>query len=153
MNTRTTQVAALPWRRSPAGVQVLLVTTRTTRRWVIPKGWPMPGKTDHEAAAIEAYEEAGARGTVSSKASASYDYSKLSDKGKARIIRVTVYPLEVKTELSDWPERHERQRRWMSCEEAAAMTGEPELVPVLRNFVAPLERMGPWDRLLNWFRS
>jgi 8-oxo-dGTP pyrophosphatase MutT (NUDIX family) len=153
MNTRANQVAALPWRRSPAGIQILLVTTRTTRRWVIPKGWPMAGKTDHEAAATEAYEESGARGTISSKASATYDYFKLSPKGKARLIKVTVYPLEVKHELSDWPERHERERRWMSCEEAAALTGEPELVPILRDFVAPPEKMDPWSWLLNWFRS
>jgi 8-oxo-dGTP pyrophosphatase MutT (NUDIX family) len=150
---RNNQVAALPWRHGQAGVEILLVTTRTTRRWVIPKGWPMPDKTDHAAAAIEAYEEAGVRGAVSSKAVGSYLYSKISEKGKTRVITVTVYPLAVKHELSDWPERHERERRWVSCKEAAALTGEPELVPVLKGFEAPPEQTGYWNWLLSWFRS
>ena len=37
------QFAALPYVRSAAGVLVLLVTSRETRRWVIPKGWAKSG--------------------------------------------------------------------------------------------------------------
>lgn len=147
---RSTQVAALPWRRGEAGVEILLVTTRSTKRWVIPKGWPMAGKPDHDAAAIEAFEEAGVRGVVSHLPVGRYGYLKMSDKGKARPVEVTVYALQVKRELSDWPEREERERRWMSSAKAAALTGEPELAPVLMNFVAPV---GFWQWLRNLFRS
>jgi 8-oxo-dGTP pyrophosphatase MutT (NUDIX family) len=152
MVARNRQVAALPWRRGAAGIEILLVTTRTTHRWVIPKGWPMEGKADWDAAAIEAYEEAGVRGAVSRSTCGNYNYVKLSDKGKARTLAVTVYALRVDRELSDWPEREERERRWMSCADAAALTGEPDLAPLLRDFVEPAHQSGFWQRLLNWFR-
>lgn len=129
------QVAALPWRRGKNGVEILLVTTRTTKRWVIPKGWSMDGKADYEAAAQEAYEEAGVRGSISSATCGSYGYRKISDKGKARLVVVTVFPLHVDQELNDWPEHHERERRWMSGIEACELAGDPELVPVLKSFI------------------
>ena len=150
---RSKQVAALPWRRGKAGVEILLITTRTTKRWVIPKGWPMDGKADHDAAAQEAFEEAGVQGVVSSESLGDYCYFRVSDKGNARQIKVTVYPLRVDHELSDWPERAERERRWMGCSDAAALAGEPELVAVLSNFVEPPTRRGFWQWLLGLFRS
>ena len=58
------QVAALPVKGKPGKYRVLLVTSRETRRWIIPKGWPMKGRKDHEAAAQEALEEAGVTGHV-----------------------------------------------------------------------------------------
>ncbi len=147
---RTYQVAALPWRKSNSEIEILMITTRTTRRWVIPKGWPMPGKTDHAAAAIEAYEEAGVRGVVLHAPCSQYGYVKLSDNGKERVLSVTVYPLRVETELADWPERNARERRWMSIAEAAAIAGEPELVRVLSGFVEPVIQLGLWQRLRGW---
>jgi 8-oxo-dGTP pyrophosphatase MutT (NUDIX family) len=149
--SRSQQVAALPWRRGEAGVEILLVTTRSTKRWVIPKGWPMQGKADCDAAAQEAYEEAGVRGVVLRSPAGRYGYLKTTDKGKSRPIEVTVYALHVKRELSDWPEREERERRWMNCAEAAALTGEPELAPVLKSFVAPPAPRGFWQWLRGWF--
>jgi 8-oxo-dGTP pyrophosphatase MutT (NUDIX family) len=149
---RTHQVAALPWRRGDKGFEILLVTTRTTHRWVIPKGWPMPGKADYEAAATEAYEEAGVRGQVASSACGTYNYVKLSDKGKARTLTVTVYPLHVRHELATWPEQKQRERRWMGCAEASELAGETELVPLLRAFVEPKPDGGFWHWLQGWFR-
>ena len=155
------QVAALPWRRGAEGVEILLVTTRTTKRWVIPKGWPMDGKADHEAAAIEAYEEAGVRGHISAAVCGQYGYLKMSEKGRAKQLMVTVYPLQVEMELAGWPERHERERRWMSCTEACELAGEPGLVPLLKSFVdhppknPPLpvvEKKSFWQKLWTMFR-
>jgi 8-oxo-dGTP pyrophosphatase MutT (NUDIX family) len=158
---RNTQVAALPWRRGEAGVEILMITTRTTKRWVIPKGWPMEGKADHDAAAVEAFEEAGVQGVVSSQSFAHYGYLKVSDKGNAKFITVTVYALRVEQELEDWPERLERERRWVTAAEAVAMSGEPELAPVLQQFAnhpptddsalsAPVK--SPWQWLVDMFR-
>jgi 8-oxo-dGTP pyrophosphatase MutT (NUDIX family) len=131
----TQQVAALPWRPGERGVEILLVTTRTTKRWVIPKGWPMDDKPDHQAAAQEAFEEAGVRGRISPTNCGSYGYLKISDKGKARPITVAVFALRVDQELSDWPERGERDRRWMTGAEACARAGEPDLVLVIQRFM------------------
>ena len=158
---RNKQVAALPWRRKEAGVEILLITTRTTKRWVIPKGWPMDGKADHDAAAQEAFEEAGVRGIVAQQSLGHYGYLKLSDKGNARFVTVTVYGLQVEQDLADWPERLERERRWVPAIEAAALSGEPELVPVLQHFadhppaddvVVPVPDKSPWQWLVDMFR-
>jgi 8-oxo-dGTP pyrophosphatase MutT (NUDIX family) len=150
---RNKQVAALPWRRGEFGTEILLVTTRTTKRWLIPKGWPMDGKSDHQAAAIEAFEEAGVRGRTDATALGRYGYQKLSDKGKARYITVAVYALHVEQELSDWPEREERQRRWMSVQEASKIAGEPELVPLLEAFAEYSPKKSVWQWLWNLFRN
>jgi 8-oxo-dGTP pyrophosphatase MutT (NUDIX family) len=158
---RTYQVAALPWRHGDTGVEILLVTTRTTRRWVIPKGWPMDGKADHEAAAQEAFEEAGVRGGVNPAGFGKYGYLKISDKGKARHVEVTVYLLEVDRDLADWPERQERERRWMGPQDAIELTGEGGLIPLLRQFADHppqgathnrAEEKSPWAWLIDLFR-
>jgi 8-oxo-dGTP pyrophosphatase MutT (NUDIX family) len=158
---RKKQVAALPWRRGEVGVEILMITTRTTKRWVIPKGWPMEGKADHDAAAVEAFEEAGVQGVVSSQSFAHYGYLKVSDKGNAKFITVTVYALRVEQELEDWPERLERERRWVTAADAADLSGEPELVPVLQQFanhppaddsVVSAPDKSPWQWLVDMFR-
>ena len=69
------QYAALPWRNAQ-GFEILLITSRETRRWVIPKGWPMPGNSPAESAAQEAYEEAGIRGKIAVQAIGHYGYRK-----------------------------------------------------------------------------
>ncbi len=158
---RNTQVAALPWRQGESGVEVLLVTTRTTRRWVIPKGWPMAGKADYEAAAVEAFEEAGVKGHISRDPYGHYGYLKISEKGKARHVEATVYLLEVQHELDLWPEREERERRWMRPQDAIDLTGEGGLIPLLEQFAehppqsvpdSNAEEKSPWSWLIDLFR-
>jgi 8-oxo-dGTP pyrophosphatase MutT (NUDIX family) len=131
---KTLQVAALPWRQTENGIEILLVTTRTTKRWLIPKGWTMEGKADFEAAAIEAFEEAGVRGVVEPLPIGQFGYLKTLQSGKPRHVKVDVFAIEVEQELDEWPERHERERRWYAVPEAIARVEEPELVPVLQNF-------------------
>ncbi len=127
------QVAALPVRRDENGdLQVLLVTSRETRRWVIPKGWPWPDRADHLAAAEEALEEAGVRGKPRKIAIGSFDYDKRLKDGD-RPIHVDIYLLVVTRELDKWPERRERTRAWFTPEAAADAVGEADLQALLRN--------------------
>jgi 8-oxo-dGTP pyrophosphatase MutT (NUDIX family) len=126
------QVAAIPIRRTSAGArEVLLVTSRETRRWVIPKGWPWPQVADHEAAAGEAWEEAGVRGQVTAQCIGTFDYDKHRD-GTSHAVTVLVYLLEVSEEAQTWPEVAERRRGWFSPTVAAGLVAEPALQDLLR---------------------
>ena len=89
---RLKQVAALAYRKHGKGVDVLLITSRETKRWVIPKGWPMKGKKDWDAAATEAFEEAGIEGTIGHKSIGTYHYVKRKLSGDLDC-KVIVYPL------------------------------------------------------------
>lgn len=133
--TRRRQVAALPWRADAvAGLQILLVSSRETRRWVIPKGWPMKGKLDHQAAAQEAYEEAGLDGRIVDAPIGDYPYLKRLKSGAARPVTVDVYPMEVTGEHATWPEKGQRTLRWMPPIEAALAVQEPELRDLIARF-------------------
>src|SRR5919109_5201315 len=130
------QIGALPVRHTSDGsLEVMLVTSRETRRWVIPKGWPWPNMADHLAAAGEAYEEAGIVGEPSPHSLGSYVYGKRRSDGVVPV-RVTVYPIDVEEELESWPEQHERQRAWFSVSEAAAAVDEPDLSALIQGLAA-----------------
>jgi 8-oxo-dGTP pyrophosphatase MutT (NUDIX family) len=134
MPLRVLQVAALPWRHGLHGIEILLVTTRTTRRWTIPKGWTMEGKADHEAAEIEAFEEAGVSGVAEVTPLGQYGYLKVLKNGKPRRLTVHVFAMAIETILEDWPERLERERQWVLPQQALALIGEPELLPIIAAF-------------------
>jgi 8-oxo-dGTP pyrophosphatase MutT (NUDIX family) len=128
------QYAALPWRQAGRRIEILLVTSRETHRWVIPKGWPMKGRAPHEAAAIEAHEEAGISGEIASAAIGSYSYMK-GLKGQRTIpSQVIVFPLEVTSQLDHWKEKDQRQSRWFPYPKAAAAVVEPALKRLIRDF-------------------
>lgn len=133
------QYAALPWRQAE-GFEILLITSRETRRWVIPKGWPMPGHSAAESAAQEAYEEAGVRGEMSAPAIGHYGYRKRLRGGAKKRFRVDVFAMEVTEVLDLWPEAHERARQWLSPAEAAIRVDEPELATLIRAFAG--DRLG-----------
>lgn len=129
------QAAALPWRRTPLGeLQVLLITSRETRRWVIPKGWPIKGLSSSQTAAREAFEEAGVEGEVAKKKIGSFHYDKRLRSGREQKVRVAVYPLKVDTEREAWPEVQQREKLWLAPEAAADLVVEPELAAMLRAF-------------------
>lgn len=115
----------------------MLVTTRRTKRWTPPKGWPMDGRTLAGAAAQEAWEEAGVKGAISECAIGDYRYEKASGRnGPVLPVRVDVFPLEV-TEVEDkYPERKQRQRQWMTPRAASDAVQEPELKKLLASFAA-----------------
>lgn len=128
------QVAALPWRRGPDGIEILLVTSRETRRWVTPKGGRMAGRTDAEAAAQEALEEAGVEGSIVEQPFGTFRYLKTLKRRAPRWCVVAVFPLKVETEREDWKERSERTREWMSAAEAERRVDEPELKALIAAF-------------------
>jgi 8-oxo-dGTP pyrophosphatase MutT (NUDIX family) len=126
------QVAALPYRRrSDGSYEVLLVTTRGTGRWMVPKGWPMFGKSYAEAAAQEAYEEAGVRGTTNPVELGRFDHEKSRFPDAALHCTVAVFAMPVEQELTRWPERGQRTRRWFSVEEAAQAVQSPNLASII----------------------
>jgi 8-oxo-dGTP pyrophosphatase MutT (NUDIX family) len=130
-----TQFAALPWRLTPAReIEVLLITSRETRRWVIPKGWPIKGKTSAKSAAQEAFEEAGITGKISKRPVGSYAYDKRLKNGRLQHVRVAVFGLAVEAEAVAYPEAGQREKTWVSLTEAARLVDEPELMVVLATF-------------------
>ncbi|WP_374470290.1 NUDIX hydrolase [Phenylobacterium sp.] len=129
------QYAALPWRRAADGaVEVLLITSRETRRWVIPKGWPIKGLKSPKSAAREAYEEAGVTGDVAKKKLGVYHYDKRLASGRMQHVKVTVFPLRVEAEADAWPEQGQREKLWTRVEDAAPRVDEPELQALIAAF-------------------
>lgn len=121
------QIGALPLRRREDGaVEALLITTRTTSRWTVPKGWPIKGLKSHDAAAREAFEEAGVTGAVRKAPLGRYLYWKRMDDYFA-LCKVKLYALWVEAELDDWPERGQRKQGWFRLEDAADLVEEPGL--------------------------
>ena len=129
------QYGVLPYRVEASGeLRILLVTSRRTGRWVAPKGNPMPARLPHEAAAREAYEEAGIEGEIGSAPIGAFRYRK----GWRFILplraEVTIFPLRVTRELDDWPEAGQRRREWFSRAEAAEAVREPGLRRLILSF-------------------
>ena len=130
-----TQYGTIPVRTGASGMpEILLVTSRDTGRWVVPRGNPILGLPPHRAAAQEAYEEAGVRGEVASDPVGSYRYEKRRKDGSLVPAEVHLFRLEVLELLDDWPERRQRERRWFAPEEAAAAVDEPQLKALLLRF-------------------
>jgi 8-oxo-dGTP pyrophosphatase MutT (NUDIX family) len=127
------QYAALPYRvRRKFGTEVMLVTSRETRRWIIPKGWPHKGKTPHRSAAREAFEEAGVVGAVRRRSVGSFSYKKQLKSGSVVECKVRVYALAVKHQQKNWPERKQRKVKWLSAAAAARAVKDPALGKIIR---------------------
>lgn len=128
---RAVQYGALCWRQGATGPEVLLITSRETGRWVIPKGWPIKGLGPSETAAREAWEEAGVKPASFGAHLGGYGYDKVLRRGAAeesvKPCRVEVFALEVAALTPDFPERAERDRLWCSAKEAAGLVDEPDL--------------------------
>lgn len=129
------QVAALPWRRvGDGGFEVMLVTSRGTGRWVLPKGWPEKRESPHQAAAREAEEEAGVGGAISPHAIGRFYYGKVLPSGSQWRCVVHVFPMEVDRVADKWPERKQRTRRWFAPQEAAGLVDEKDLGELIAGF-------------------
>jgi 8-oxo-dGTP pyrophosphatase MutT (NUDIX family) len=135
------QYGVIPVRRSRKGdLQVLLLTSRGTGRWVIPKGWPMAKRTPAGTARREAYEEAGIKGSLLSRRPiGTYRYEK-PDHAALGEIQVAIFVLSVETQEKDWPECEERRTRWFPVERAASLVKERELARLLRSIPRLLDR-------------
>ena len=128
------QYAALPWRLVGGQVEILLITSRETRRWVIPKGWPMRGLKPSDAAAMEASEEAGLAGVIDDHPIGAYRYAKLFKHGRAIEVEVTVFPFLVRYQAADWKEHGQRVFEWAPYQRAALMVAEPALKRLIADF-------------------
>ncbi|MDB9943808.1 NUDIX hydrolase [Octadecabacter sp.] len=128
-----TQFAALCYRIKDDKLQFCIVTSRRSKRWIVPKGWPMDGETPMDAAATEAFEEAGVRGKIYPRPIGVFSYYKVRSQDELRCMAV-VYPLMVKKILKRWPEDRERERKWVSRKKAAKMVDDPELSVIIQTF-------------------
>jgi hypothetical protein len=125
------QVGVLAFRRAPGGdVAFMLITSRETRRFTIPKGWQMKGKSDAQAAGKEAMDEAGVTGRLGRSPIGEYQYWKRLRTAFVPI-NVQVFAMEVEKELRNWRERKQRKRAWLTPEQAATLVDEPALSALL----------------------
>jgi len=129
-----TQFGALCFRTKDKKTEVLIIRSRRSKRWIIPKGWPMKNETPARAAATEAYQEAGVKGTIYDQCLGGYSYTKVMDRGQNLPVMVMVYPIKVKRLLTEYPERIQRSRKWVSLKKAAEKLSDPELAALVARF-------------------
>ena len=127
------QAAALPFRRGKE-LEVLLVSSLDSGRWIVPKGWPMKGRTNFETAQREAYEEAGVKGDIASTPTGTFHYDKRRRNGSVWRCLVEVFPLEVKSQSRSWPEKSVRKTHWYAWSEAANLVDDAGLGEIIRDF-------------------
>ncbi|MGV3553359.1 NUDIX hydrolase [Rhizobium sp.] len=125
---RPDQCGALCWRVTGSGVEVLLVTTKTSGRWILPKGNVKRHETMHECARREAFEEAGVTGRIGKKALGRIEYLKRS---LGRRLSVSIFQMLVTAQEDDYPERKFRRRAWFGFAEAAERIEEADLRALL----------------------
>lgn len=129
------QVAALCFKETSEGKKVLLITSRDTGRWILPKGWPIEGKDGPGSALQEAWEEAGVSAAdIAEEPVGQYEYEKGLDHGASVPVVTQVYVTRVHDLEKVYPEADERERAWFSPQEAANLVDEPELKDLLRGF-------------------
>jgi uncharacterized protein Yka (UPF0111/DUF47 family)/8-oxo-dGTP pyrophosphatase MutT (NUDIX family) len=158
----------LPYRETASGAtEVMLITSRETRRWVVPKGNRIRGLTLHEAAAQEAYEEAGIHGIPCPTALGAFRYVKRRRNGTEKAMIVDLFPIKFVHQAREWPEKNERRTEWFALAEAAGMVDEPDLRALIRDFRVPSpqpgftarfvplvrRRMGETFPMLRWFQA
>jgi uncharacterized protein len=132
------QYGALPYRYAAGGeVELLLVTSRETGRWIVPKGNRVPGLSPAQSAAREAFEEGGLEGEVAPEPIGSYRYVKQKKSGAVAPASVLIYPMRVTRQLGDWPEKGQRQTAWFSLADAAASVAERSLRHLILSFEPP----------------
>jgi 8-oxo-dGTP pyrophosphatase MutT (NUDIX family) len=119
------QSGVIPYRQNNGQPEVLLITSMTRGRWIVPKGNPMDGLSLRESAIQEAYEEAGVRGRVPRSRHGEYRHSG----GGGSLVEV--YLMEVESELDDWPEAADRERQWVPIARAIELVEDAGLKTLL----------------------
>ncbi len=128
------QCAALCYRQHRGQAQVLLITSRDTGRWLLPKGWPIAGLDLPQSAAYEAWEEAGVKGEALDQCLGHYSYLKTFANRAGQPCTVAVYPLRVEIVAAAFRERQQRRRRWFALAKAAKLVQEPEAQRLIAEF-------------------
>lgn len=129
-----TQFAALCYRMKKGKPEILLITSRRSGRWIVPKGWPVDGKTPTQSALTEAWEEAGVIGKAYNVGLGLFSYHKQIDDESGLPCVAMVYPVKVKSLSNKFPEAGQRKRKWCSLKQAAERVNEPELADIIRKF-------------------
>ena len=124
----------MPWRKHNGALQFLLITTRTTQRWIVPKGWPLRNLSPSECAAREALEEAGVVGEIGPKSLGAFQYTKRRKDGVTLPVRIEVFAMEVMRQRRTWEEKSFRQTCWCSLDEALERVAEPGLRRLIVKF-------------------
>jgi 8-oxo-dGTP pyrophosphatase MutT (NUDIX family) len=126
------QAGVIPFEVAEGELRILLVTSRESGRWVIPKGNVEPKLTPAKSAEKEAYEEAGIEGELISETSLGFfTYLKRMRPGESRPASVEVFLLRVAKQCKKWPEMKQRKCGWFSVQEAAELVDEPGLSRLL----------------------
>lgn len=131
------QIAALCYRPTKNGHEILLVRSRRGGRWIIPKGWPMANKRSDQVAAIEAWEEGGVKGKVNPVPIGTYHYKKSLGMGASLPCRASAYALRVEEEFEDYPEKADRKRTWLSPQAASEKVSCDSLAKLILNNKLP----------------
>jgi 8-oxo-dGTP pyrophosphatase MutT (NUDIX family) len=134
------QFAALPYRMRDDDIEILLITTRKKGRWSVPKGWPIKHRSPQQTAAVEAYEEAGVRGAVGAKQIGQFSKRRVRKK-QSGTCQVQIFPLRVKRQQDDWPEKEERSRVWLAPRKAARLIKKAGLRRAIKNFDSRREQI------------
>jgi 8-oxo-dGTP pyrophosphatase MutT (NUDIX family) len=132
------QFAALPYRMRDAGLEILLITTRKKRRWSVPKGWPIKRSAPHQTAATEAYEEAGVYGKIGKSRVGQFKKRRLR-KTRPVLCEVQIFPLEVKGQQGNWPEKNERTRIWTAPRQAVKLVRKAGLRRAIKTVEASVD--------------
>jgi 8-oxo-dGTP pyrophosphatase MutT (NUDIX family) len=133
------QYGVIPYRRAKDRIEIMLITSRDTRRWVVPKGWPIARTQSREVARLEALEEAGLEGTIGKQPLGSFYYEKRLKDDSACVCRVYIFGFEVARQRKKWLERNERKRRWFDSTRAIKLVREPELKTLINALVRAVE--------------
>ena len=132
MSTRTIvlveQSGVIPYRIMDGKMEVMLITSSASKRWVIPKGLIEPNMIPEDSAAKEAWEEAGVLGLVFPNLMGTYEYYK-----SGCTWQVDVFLLQVENVVENWPEAYKRKRQWVSIPKAIKRVDEPDLKLILGN--------------------
>lgn len=137
-----TQFGALCWRIQRGRTRIMLVTSRDTGRWIIPKGWPMPGLTPEACALQEAWEEAGVKGLAAPACLGLYPYDKVLGPDRSVPCVVAVYGVKVTRLRGHFPEHRERRRAWFTPAKAALKVEEPALRDLIATFLPDSDTSG-----------
>ena len=135
------QIGALCYKITDKDVKFLLITSRRSKRWIIPKGWKVEKMSNRKSVALEAWEEAGVQGWVSKRSIGTYYYRKRAGKNDFLTCAVKVFGLEVKARKKKFPEQGQRKLKWFEATKAIEIVTEPELKNLIKKFSAQIEKI------------
>ena len=130
MSKRYKQYGVLPYYKKSGKIIIVLITSRISNKWIVPKGNQMPHKTKRESALQEAYEEAGLIGLLDKKLK-----FRISIMSHGKKTDLTLYPMRInRPMIKKWPEKHQRKRKEVTCEQAQSLVVWPEFEDCIKRW-------------------